>query len=266
MSKQPEKPIIRVLHHMARSGGTIISRCLASMSDIALLSEIHPMGVRNPFEQAVNWHALFTAEEIHQLLGQSFTFVDTIEMIRLRCEHRGKYLIIRDWTHLDFVGLPFIEQPSYQLVTAGELKTRFQVIQATTVRHPIDQWLSLIKLEGLKDDARLKLDRYLQGYVRFAEQALQIGFVRFEDFAADSDKALKSLCQRLQVPFDVGYKERWFGYRNITGDTITYGQSRFTESRTINVPPRQAVDPAVIMEFKKDPNYAKALELLNYED
>ena len=41
---------------MARSGGTIICRCLASMERIVLLSEIHPLGARmfNPLDQAVS--------------------------------------------------------------------------------------------------------------------------------------------------------------------------------------------------------------------
>ena len=47
------KPGIRILHHMARSGGTIISRCLGCMKDVILLSEIHPLGSRLVTSQKV---------------------------------------------------------------------------------------------------------------------------------------------------------------------------------------------------------------------
>ena len=38
------KPIIRIIHNLARSGGTPICKCLGCMSDIVLLSEIEPNG------------------------------------------------------------------------------------------------------------------------------------------------------------------------------------------------------------------------------
>ena len=36
------KPTIRIIHHFACSGGTLISRCLSSMPNVFLLSEVHP--------------------------------------------------------------------------------------------------------------------------------------------------------------------------------------------------------------------------------
>jgi len=38
----PAAPI-RVLHHWACSGGTVISRCIASQPQVVLLSEVHPL-------------------------------------------------------------------------------------------------------------------------------------------------------------------------------------------------------------------------------
>ena len=36
-------PPIRVVHHWACSGGTIISRSLAQLPNVVLLSEVHPL-------------------------------------------------------------------------------------------------------------------------------------------------------------------------------------------------------------------------------
>jgi hypothetical protein len=39
--KKP-KPVIRVIHHLACSGGTLISKCISAMPNVYLLSEAHP--------------------------------------------------------------------------------------------------------------------------------------------------------------------------------------------------------------------------------
>ena len=36
------KPLLRTIHHLACTGGTVISKCLAAMPDVALISEVNP--------------------------------------------------------------------------------------------------------------------------------------------------------------------------------------------------------------------------------
>ena len=36
------KPVIRLIHHFACSGGTLVSKCLSVMPNVFLLSEVHP--------------------------------------------------------------------------------------------------------------------------------------------------------------------------------------------------------------------------------
>jgi hypothetical protein len=47
-----ESPVVRTLHHVACSGGTLISRCLAALPGVVLLSELNPLnrygGAFNP--------------------------------------------------------------------------------------------------------------------------------------------------------------------------------------------------------------------------
>ena len=47
------KPVIRIIHHLACSGGTLISKCISAMPNVYLLSEVHPftdlgIGARKP--------------------------------------------------------------------------------------------------------------------------------------------------------------------------------------------------------------------------
>src|SRR5512132_3587664 len=172
---------LRLVHHMARSGGTLISKCLGCMSGVVLLSEIHPLGTNqfNPLVQAQRWYGLLSSQDLHDLKSRGrIGFVDAIELIRRRADDCGQRLVIRDWSHLDFTGVPFIAKPAHRLLTAEALARRFELLQVCTVRHPLDQWLSLSQLAVVQ--GRLTLEGFLAGYRRFAEVASGIGFHRYE--------------------------------------------------------------------------------------
>ena len=89
------KPRIRILHNLARSGGTLVSKCLGCMDRVALLSEIHPLGTQmfNPLTQAHDWYGLLESEDINP---GKHDFVDVIKLIEQRCRETGKTLVIRD--------------------------------------------------------------------------------------------------------------------------------------------------------------------------
>lgn len=141
---------IRVIHNMARSGGTVIGKCLGCMDRILLLSEIHPMDVRfhNPLQQACDWFTLFSANEIDKWRSgsQDLDFNEVIGLIRERAASRDQHLVFRDWSHIDFTGLPFLQQPTYTLTLADTLRQQHELLSVFTVRHPLDQWISLNKL------------------------------------------------------------------------------------------------------------------------
>src|SRR5918996_211348 len=71
MTDHPRSPL-RLLHQMARSGGTVISRCLACMSGVALLSEVHARatGFVDPLAQAQAWFAPFGRAEWEALCAR----------------------------------------------------------------------------------------------------------------------------------------------------------------------------------------------------
>lgn len=100
-----------------------MSRCLGSMRTVHLLSEAHPLGMRwiNPLQQAVEWHRLMTAAEARAMLARGPVRFDTlIELLAERAAQRGRTLVVRDWTHLDFHGAPYAE-PAMRCRTAARL-------------------------------------------------------------------------------------------------------------------------------------------------
>lgn len=257
-SKMPE---IRILHQMARSGGTIICKCLGSMRDIILLSEIHPLGTKlfNPLKQAQEWFNLLTPEDIETLkTKRSLDFRDAILLIYMRCLEQHKTLIIRDWSHLDFTAVPFLSKPSYRPTIVDVLKERFSIRNTATVRHPIDQWLSLRKLLLLK--GHITLSDFLHGYLHFAEHCLKIGFIRYEDFVRSPEAELGVLCDYLNIPYDSGFKNRWASYTKITGEIRSWRAGNKIASVS-----RQTMEPGLSDAFVKNEDYIRILELLGYE-
>jgi predicted O-linked N-acetylglucosamine transferase (SPINDLY family) len=251
---------VRVLHHMARTGGTVISKCLASMAGTAMLSEAHPRGMTfiDPVRQAIEWFGLLSAEDERAIRSASQPFLEMTLRAHAKAQDAGLRLVLRDWSHIDFTGVPFVPDPSYTLTTAEVLKPHTEVVQTATVRHPIDQWLSLSRLQIVA--GQLTLPAFLYGYRRFAEQAAAIGFVRYEDFTHDPDGSLATLCERLTLPFDAGYASRWSVYDRMTGDGVRVA---LTQGAITPGAPK-AYDPDLLAAAAADPNYQAALDLLGY--
>ena len=81
-SEPGSRPRIRLLHHLARSGGTVISRCLGAMDRVVLLSEIHPLGVRmfDPLYQAHAWHGLLTDDDVANLRHRPLPVAEAVKL------------------------------------------------------------------------------------------------------------------------------------------------------------------------------------------
>ncbi len=255
-----EKPTLRILHNMARSGGTLICKCLGCMDSVTLLSEIHPAGTRlfNPLAQAHDWFNLLSDDDTAVLTGQgTVNFTDAILLIHRRCNEINKSLVVRDWSHIDFTAVPFVPRPTYRLTTAEVLSRHFSVINTASVRHPIDQWLSLRRLDLIR--GKLTLAEYLKGYCAFARHCRSIGFIRYEDFVVSAESALMTLCARLHIKYDAAFKEKWYDYTTITGE-VQGGRA----GESIKPVPRRPVEDGLMKDFTNDDNYWESLELLGY--
>lgn len=252
------KPRIRILHHMARTGGTLICRCLASMNNVVLLSEIHPGGMKvfNPLRQAHAWYNLLRPQDLARAGSGEMSFVEAIRLIETRAREEGRILVLRDWSHLDYIGIPF-DSPTFRSVLADTLGSEFELLRFSTVRHPQDQWLSLSQIAVYRE--RVGAVKFLRGTKRFAEAAVGTGFIRYEDFTREPDAALRTICAALELEFDPGYRARWMHYGNITGDVLP-GRA----GDVIAPLPRQAMDPREERRFRALANYAETTALLGY--
>lgn len=258
---------ISIIHNMARSGGTLIVKCLACMNGIIMLSEIHPEIMQDPFNpltQANNWYKLFRQDDLlHIMNANKVPWLQAIELINRRSMQTGNQLLIRDWSHIDFTGVPWFQNPSFELTTAKLLANYYHIKNICTVRHPIDQWISLSKLAVIKD--QLDIATYLKGYRAFAEKAYETGYIRYEDFTAAPQIFIEKICNKLGLRYDPTFMEKWFKYTNITGDTSNSGGGRATQNKEIVVLKKRTLPKDLMRQFEHNIEFKRAIEILGYD-
>lgn len=207
------KPKLRILHQLPISGGAMIAKCVAVLPSICLFNNIHP---RNPevktygqniFFQADQWYHLFTGQDKQELSGKNLSYDEGIRLIHDRLMQRDKIMVIRSWSHLDFMGAPFIDAPAYTLALTEVLKDAFDLRQAATLCHPIANWKNLCQLQIMHGS--LTLDNFMRGYLAFAEATESMGRIQYEQFMSNPEAEMKKLCTSLELPYDASFLERW---------------------------------------------------------
>jgi len=153
------------------------------MEGKALVSEIHPLGTKinnngfNILKQIQAWYQLCDPAD----LGDgNYNFREITMLIARTMEQKGLDFIIRDWAHLDYMAVPFLEAPCYRSRLVELLEQDFNIVQYHLVRHPVPQWLSTNHLKIIS--GKLGLEQYLKGCFHYAELCLKNGFAQYEAF------------------------------------------------------------------------------------
>lgn len=267
------KQKIRMIHNMARSGSTLMCKCLGCMEGVVLLSEIHPRAnLLGALKQAQEWFGLLSRDEITGLQQPgNGDYAKAIALIEQRCRERGDTLVLRDWAHLDYTGLPFIASPDYRPQLYAALSGSFDIIRISTARDPVTQWQSLIQLDVMKkplQSGAFGPDQFLAGYRKYAELCVETGFIRYEDFLLNPDLEMRKICDHLQIKFDPDFINKWSDYKTITGDIPDPNSSgkikKPHDSNRILPPSKRPVEPGLKRRFLANADYHRACELLGY--
>ncbi len=233
------------------------------MEGVVLLSEINPRGwVVHPLAQANEWFGLLNDNDIAKLQSEpNLEFEKCIELIYERCIESGNQLVIRDWNHLDFVALPYLSTQTNRLSLIDSLQNTYDTNQVCLVRHPMDQCLSIIRLQIWAKYGKFEFGLLLRSMRLFAEYASKIGFIRYEDFARNHEKVLHKSCLMLGINFDHNYTLNWNRYEKITGNV---NGSRGGTGQ-IKVLPRRQFPKDKITQLLANSDYQITCELLGYE-
>jgi hypothetical protein len=244
------KPKMRMLHHMACSGGSLITKCISAMPNTFILSEVHPHSYRHLPPQKATFLPSDIATLAHQAkfpdskdLAQKI-FKSSIKETYKHVSERGGALVLRDHSHSDYcVGDSYADKS----VVIELLKKDYDVLSLVTVRNPIDCYASLQSNYWLHFNPQT-FEEYCARVLVFLSQFRKNQIVKYESFTRSPDKVMLKMCEILQLEFTDIFQDI-FDQFPVTGDSGRKGE-------TISSRPRRELSAELKMEIKKSKSFA----------
>jgi hypothetical protein len=244
-------PVVRTLHHVACSGGTMISRCLAALPGMVLLSELNPSNRHGAAFNPSHPLALYTlqAGPLPPKVVQA-EFRGQITQVLDLCASRGSDLVIRDHSHSDF----FLGAAVASLQPVRHwLAPHHPLLSVVTLRHPLDSWLGLLAAGWHTQFQPSTLLTYCARYQAFLDAYDDLDWIHYEAFCRQPETVFRKLCDALCLSCDVSALER-FAMMQLSGDS---GR----RSDRIEPRPRRPLPESVRAELA-DPTSSRALRQL----
>lgn len=253
------KPKLRIIHHLACSGGTLISKCIASLPNVYLISEVHPhsplhMQTQKPQYRPTDIISLSRYANVpdsDKLAEQ--VFVSDIQILQKHVDEKGGIIVLRDHSHVDFcVSDEFVNKPSLMSI----LSTQFDLMPIVTVRHPIDSYLSL-QNNGWVHFEPKTFDEYCRRYLAFISHFTSTRIMKYETFVKRPASEMKKLSNKLDLPFTESFMETFPAFA-VTGDSGRGGEQ-------IAARKRRPVSEDLIGEVNESKYFAKLIKKLKYK-
>ncbi len=235
----------------ARSGGTLLNKCLGCLPGVVIMSEVNPAGggagrgtaLRTIGEQAREWYGI-------SLSSQNFT--DSVLELHDICLQTGRRLIIRDWTFINFshTGGPG------RLLALEALQEKTNIIPFAFVRDAVDVWIS----RGMP-----AAEEFFTLYLCYIRRILDHGIrcFKYEDFCRSPEKVLGELCAMTRLVFSANYK-KYASFSNVNGDVQTGSGSRGMRQRAIAPILRRRIPQKKIDEVNDCLQMSEANRLMGY--
>jgi len=248
---------VRSLHHFSCTGGTLISKCIAALPNVQLLSEVDPWS-----EQLLPDAVRFSPTDMVTLLRQSTRgaspelivelFRGQVHVLQRDAVRRGLRLVLRDHAHSHFChGKVVAERPNLRQL----LPTDLPLLSLVTVRHPLDSFASLSSNRWLHFEPRT-LDQYCRRYLLFLDSYAGVPVLRYEDFVAAPQPTMQRLCRMLDLSYDARFVDH-FGAFRVSGDSGRSGQ-------TIAARPSHAAAVALEPEARRSEAFVALIDRLGY--
>ena len=206
--RRPPEPL-RLVHHLACTGGTAISRCIAAMANVQLLSGMDPLSAQSSKTQQL---ALATADRAMALRGSNrgvsqdlvvSLFQSELRLIFGDALRQGQRLVIRDNAQAHFCGpTDPAQRPSLPAMLPAGMPVRAIVI----VRNPLDSFLALRAKDGREFDPQ-DFDNYCRRCLAFIDSHDGTTIVRYEDFVDKPEECIRVVCEILELPFAEGFSD-----------------------------------------------------------
>lgn len=255
---EPKIEPVRTLHHFACTGGTLISKCLAVMPNVTVLSEIDPLSPLIALPKIPAFaptDLIYGARRALRPLSDDATvdvFKASLEALHKAFQDQGSYLCLRDHAHSQFcTDANGKERPTLDEIVAEILPVKSVV----TVRHPLESYLSLIK-NRWQHFSPATIEEYSKRYMLFLDRYKGVPVFRYEDFVAAPDDVLNKICDELALPFIEG-AESMHQLVSLSGDS---GR----KSDKISARPRRPVPTDLAEQIKHSRTYTSLCARLEY--
>jgi len=236
----------------ARSGGTLLNRCLGSLPNVIIMSEISANNVVNPDapnlvkQQALQWYGI----ELN-----STGLLDNILELERYCTQNGKKLIVRDWSINNFAEHKFNNyDPPGRFLILDLLKEHCGIKPFAFVRDAVDVWIS----RSMK-----KVDVFFPPYLCYVRALKELGvpIFKYEDFCSDPARVLEQICEYTGIQF-VDVTNSYHGFKKVTGDN---DKSRGWRQNEIRPLPRKSILKKKKYALANCIEMRQCNELLGYE-
>lgn len=239
----------------ARSGGTLLNRCLGSLHSTVVLSEVNPLGsgggasikADTPYDQALRWYGIHL---------KSREFSGSILELLTICKQRGLSLIVRDWSIVNFVPMQQNNYKApYKFLAVESLEGSGNMAAFAFVRDAIDVFLS----QGAE------IHSFSTNYLRYVKAIvdLKVPVFKYEDFCQSPETILKSICALGGINFSESFWN-FPSFSNVNGDVQVKGKSRGGRHDKIVVLPRKRISAQKGKLINNCEELKEANELLGY--
>lgn len=249
---------VRTIHHFACTGGTLVSKCIAAMPNIQLLSEVDPLSTLALRADK----PLFSPTDLITRVRQSTRGADDETLIRLFLKGMsvlqasatdvGHRLVIRDHAHSQFCS----HQNADQRPTLLEIvRQQYATLSILTVRDPVESYTSLRANNWLHFEPAT-YDEYCSRYLAFLQRYEGIPVFKYEDITGNTIPTMQKICAELHIPYQDQF-ENLFGAFELTGDSGR--KSDQIETRKLIVP-----DEKLQAEIEASNHHKQLAKILHY--
>ena len=249
---------IRTVSHFACTGGTLVSKCIAAMPNIQLLSEINPFSTMHIARDKPSFAPTDIIKQMRQSTRGvsdkliSKLFLNNLEDIYTESSNNGQHLVLRDHAHSQFCTSTEI---SATPTLTDLVCSRFDTLSIVTVRHPVQSFISVKQHKWLHFQPA-NFDEYCRRYLAFLCAHDDAPIFRYEDLVRDPIQTMRQICESLQISFSDQF-HLLFGAFKLTGDSGRGGES-------IAPLENKEVDEQLAREVEGSQHYPILIERLDY--
>ncbi|MFD2113976.1 sulfotransferase [Thiorhodococcus fuscus] len=250
-----EPPPVRTLHHLACTGGTLISRCIAAQPNTQVLSEVDPLSPFVPggfLPTDLIGLSRFSSRPADQET-QIQLFLAGLRVLYDQTTRDGQHLILRDHSHGHFNFSDTVqERPSLREIVSRA----FPVKSLISVRHPFDSYLSLQDTGWVQHFTPPTLDEYAKRYHAFLDTYRHCERIRYEDFVADPEAIMQKICNALVLGYSPDFPDTFYAIE-LSGDSGRRGD-------VIGPRPRRTHPQTLEQEARDSESFMNLLTRLDY--